>query len=592
MREEGIMDEQARAALARANEIEAVSIARIGQLIAIAQQRDPAGRPTKDAKTAQQALGSPALTSTLPSVALRRSIVPSLDTAIDEVQRTEIAYRTAVATVRVLHARKDLFEGARGAPRKRVVEDHELAPEEWKLVRELRLRKVPVSALDQLTEPELDFVATLFVDKQKDMRHRERAGAWWTLVRAGALDISSEAFNEEERAAIMAARPADEESARLAYDALCELAGRKLDLPPAFAQFVLAYAQNSSASEPVGGFEKSVERVHADQRRADAEKLLDQLGLPISELRRAFALMQSPALISYREQVESGRAAAEQRAAEYRALVDRHRPAARRALAEAHDAQRRQERELVGADELGMLDVDAALARLGAYEEELPLGNATIIRQIREGTFLADREAERRRTVDELAARLVDSPAARRKVAEMGIALPDGDEPDVRPVAPQPVAQATATPTPAVAPETDLTPTPQDPAPIDAAASEDDFGLPGDITPAAAAAYYAIARQFAVELGQWREATFAHASADRNDPDDIARLRRALEDADRRGALNDVCTRYLAIWRDQSLAAADDYLIDREARKLINEVATGHEFEDLRRSAGFPRPAR
>ncbi|HEX8412505.1 MAG TPA: hypothetical protein VF637_01275, partial [Sphingomicrobium sp.] len=435
MRTDEVMDGEARAALSRAKDIEAAGLARIEQLVATAQERDPAGKPTKAARTAQQALGSPALKSTLPSVALSRSINPSLDTAIDEVQRAEIAYRTAIATMRALHARKDLFEGARGTPRKRVVEDHDLAPEEWTFIREMRARKVPVSAIDQLTEPELDFVATLFVDKQKDIRHRERAGSWWTLVRAASLDLASEAFNEEERAAILAARPADEESARLAYEALCELAGRRLDVPPTFAQFVLAYAQHSTVSEPLGKFDKTVERVHAEQKHADAEKLLELLGLPIDQLRRAFALMQSPALISFTEQVESRRAAAEQHTAAHRAQVEHYRPAARRALAEKHEVQRQKEYELVGADELGMFDVATALERLGANEEEVPYGHATIIRQVREGTFFEDREAERCRTISELAVRLAVSPTIRQNVAAMGIALPAEDELEPRVVA-------------------------------------------------------------------------------------------------------------------------------------------------------------
>lgn len=589
MRIDDIMDEEARAALARADTIEATSIARIEQLVAASQERDAAGKLTEAARTAQQSLSSPALTSTLPSVALKRSIKPSLNTAIDEVQQAETAYRTAIAALRALHAREDLFEGARGAPRKRVVQDHDLAPEEWKFIRELRARNVPVSAVDQLTEPELDFVATLFVDKQNDMRHRQRAGAWWTLVRAGSLDIASEAFNDEERAAIMAARPADEESARLAYDALCELAGRKLDVPPAFAQFVLAYANNSSADEPAGGFEKTVGRVHAEQKHADAERLLELLGLPIGELRRAFALMRSPALISFTEHLEDRRAAAKQRAAQYRAAVDRYRPAARRALAERHDADRQQERELVRADELGTFDREAALARLGAYDDEMPLGNATIIRQVREGTFFQDREVERQRTIDELASRLADSPAARRTVAEMGIVLPKGDGLDIYSVATPPTEPPEVAFAPVAEPTPEAGPMLGYPDPITSAATAADSDLPDDITPAAAAAYRTIARTLALDIGEWKAATFGYGTADRTDPADIERLRQILELADKRGALDDVCSRYLSIWRARSFAEADEYLIGLEERKWIVKVATADEFAKARAQVGFPR---
>ncbi|HEX8533113.1 MAG TPA: hypothetical protein VF662_03015 [Allosphingosinicella sp.] len=114
----------------------------------------------------------------------------------------------------------------------------------------MRARKVPVSALDQLTEPELDFIAGLFVEKQKDFRHRDRAGSWWTLVRSGLLDVSSEAFNEDERAAILAATDAGAVRARQAYDALCELAGRKLDVPHSFAEFVLCRTERRTTRKP------------------------------------------------------------------------------------------------------------------------------------------------------------------------------------------------------------------------------------------------------------------------------------------------------------------------------------------------------
>lgn len=206
MRDPNKMNDLAEAALARANDIEATSIAAVEQLIAQSRERDAAGRPTKASKTAAQALASPALTSTLASVALRRSINPALHTAIDQVARAETEYRTAVAALRALNARKDLYEDARGTPRKRAVVEEQLEPEEWAFIREMRARNVPVSALDQLTEPELDFIAGLFVEKQKDFRHRDRAGAWWALVRSGLLDVSSEAFNEDERAAILVAR--------------------------------------------------------------------------------------------------------------------------------------------------------------------------------------------------------------------------------------------------------------------------------------------------------------------------------------------------------------------------------------------------
>lgn len=626
MRSDAIMDEEALAALARANEIEAESVAKIDQLIALSKQRDEAGRLTKAARTAQQALSSPTLTSTVPSVTLRRSINPSLDRAIDDLQRTEIAHRSAVATVRLLQARKALFEGARGTPRKRVVEDHDVAPEEMHFIREMRRMQVPVSAMDQLTAPELHFVASLFVDKQRDMRHRMRAGPWWMLVQAGLLNISSEAFNDEERAAILAARPIDEESDRLAYEALCDLAGRKLDISPTTAHFLVEYARHSTEDEPLGAFEKNVERVHSDQQDADAERLLNLLGLPKSEIRRAFRLMRRPALFSYLEEFERRRAADEQREAAYRELVDRHLPAARQALAERHEAERRRERELVGADELGMFDTDAALQRLGAdedYDEEAPEREWTIIRQVREGTFFRDREKERSRTVRVLAAHLVHDEDVRRKVAEMGIVLPDLDEGNVQLVAPRPAEPAAEAPAPVmeqvaeampdldegnVQPAAPRPPEPsveaparvveqevaampviESPAAIASAATAADFGLPADITPEAAQAYYAIAKDLAVNMGDWKSATFGYGSADRDDPADVAGLRQWLEESEERGALDDVCSRYLAIWRSKSLADADDYLIDVEARKLVKEVANGYDFEVARKNAGFPR---
>jgi thymidine phosphorylase len=92
-------------------------------------------------------------------------------------------------------------------------------------------------------------------------------------------------------------------------------------------------------------------------------------------------------------------------------------------------------------------------------------------------------------------------------------------------------------------------------------------------------------------MDDWRGATFAYGTADRNDTAELASLRRSLEEADQRGVLDEVCSRYLAIWRAQSLAAADDYLIGLEERRWIKEVATGREFEEHRVKAGFPRPS-
>lgn len=342
----------------------------------------------------------------------------------------------------------------------------------------------------------------------------------------------------------------------------------------------------------MGAFEKNVERVQADQKDLDAEKLLDFLGLPRNEIRRAFRLMQRPALFTYQEDVERKRAAFEQREAAYRALVDRHLPAARQALAERHEAERRRERELVGADDLGMFDTEAALHRLGAYEdydEEALERDSTTIRQVREGTFFRDREKERSRTVRELAAHLVHSEDVRRKVAEMGIALPDLDEGNVQPVAPKPPEPVAEAPAPVVEQEVEAMPVIESPAAIASAATAADFDLPADITPEAAQAYYGIAKHLAVTMGDWKSATFGYGSADRDDPADVAGLRQWLEESEERGALDDVCSRYLAIWRSKSLADADDYLIDVEARKLVKEVANGYDFEVARKNAGFPR---
>lgn len=229
--------------------------------------------------------------------------------------------------------------------------------------------------------------------------------------------------------------------ARQAYDALCDLAGRKLDVPHRFAEFVLAFAEESSADDPIGAFERNVTHVESEQWRADAEKLLDLLGLPIGKLSRAVRLMRSPQLISFKKHQRQARDAALKREADYQALVDRYRPAARAALAERHDVQRRQERERIGADALGAFDLDAALKLLGADDEELAIQNARVIRQVRQGTYFSDREEERRRTIEQLAAELAVSPAVRKTVAAMGISLPEDEEEEV-----QPMSEATVQP--------------------------------------------------------------------------------------------------------------------------------------------------
>lgn len=598
MRDDDDLDAEAAAALARADDLQATSVTKIEQLVARSKERDDGGRPTKAARTAHQALTSPALSSTLASVTLSRSINPAMNTAIGEVERAEKDYRTALATLRALHARRELYEGARGIPRKRAVSDAQPEPEEWKFVREMRARNVPVSAMDQVSEPELDFIAGLFIEKQKDARHRDRAGAWWKLVRAGLLDVSSEAFNEDERAAILAARNDGVERARLAYEALCDLAGRRLDIPPSFAEFALAFAQESSVDDPIGAFERNVSRLGSDQKRADAEKLLEKLGLPLAELRRGMALTNRPMVVSFKEHVQAQHAAAEQRDARHRDLVDLHRPAARQALAGLHDAERQKERETLGADDLGIFDRDAALERLGAYDEEMSLRNASIIRQVRLGTFIEDREGERRRTIDQLAYELAVSPAARHRIAGMGIALPDvADLQDER--VSEPIASSATTvsdPVPPSESEADITvpPAPASTEPASATAllpSAQDYGLPGDISPEAAAAYYDIARNAAIAFNDWPESTWPFAKADLSDSASVAAMVREFERVERDGKLNEISQRYLTTLRTRSIVEANDFLIDRYARKIVMEVATGSDFEGHRKDAGFPRPS-
>lgn len=584
MRDYVEINEIAKSALARANDIEAASVAAVEQLIAQSRERDTAGRPTKASRTAGQALASPALTSTLASVALRRSINPALNTAIDQVARAETEYRIAIAALRALNARKDLYDDARGTPRKRAVVEEEVEPEEWTFIREMRARNVPVSALDQLTEPELDFIAGLFVEKQKDFRHRDRAGAWWTLVRSGLLDVSSQAFNEDERAAILAATDAGAERARQAYEALCDLAGRKLDIPHSFAEFVLAFAEESSTADPIGAFERNVTHIESEQWRADAERLLELLGLPIGELSRAVRLMRSPPLVSFKERQQQAHDAALKREAEYRALVDRYRPAARAALADRHDAERRQERERVGADALGSLDIYAALKLLGADDEELSIQNARVIRQVREGTYFSDREEERRRTIERLAAELAVSPARRKTLAAMGISLPESgeevSEPAVEPTDTTAISEGGDMLAPDTVRQASLAIRPP---------SAQDLGLPADVTSEAAVAYYNIARKFSLQGNDWYQATHPWADADPTDQDSVAAMLEKFENAERRASLDEVSRRYLAILREQSIVEANAFLLDREARRVVLHVATSYDFEQLRKDAGFPR---
>lgn len=489
MRDEPTLNDIALAALARANEIEAASVAAIEQLIGEAKQRGADGQPTSKAKTARQKLASPALNSTLASVALRDRINPALNTAINQVEKAERELSTAVAALRALQARKELFEGARGVARKRDVSDEQTEPEEWKFVREMRARNVPVSAMGQLTEPELDFIAGLFVEKQKDFKHRDRAGAWWALVRAGLLDVRSEAFDEDERAAILAATDAGAVRARQAYDTLCELAGRQLDVPHSFAEFVLAFAEESDPTDPIGAFERNVTHLEGAQWRADAEKLFDLLGLPMSELSRAVRLMRSPALVSYKEHQGQAHDAILAREAEYQALVDRCRPAARMALAERHDAERRKERERIGADTLGTYDLETALKLLGADDDELMLRNARVILQVRDGTYFSDREAERRRTIEQLAAELAVSPGVRQKVAAMGVRLPEDDGPGAQQVN-APVVEPLDAPIPKMEPvlAIDMEPKTSPATPLESSLAKE-LGLADDVTPDAAAAY-------------------------------------------------------------------------------------------------------
>ncbi len=592
MREEQTTSGRVAAALSRANEIEAASAAAIEQLRIKAGERGADGRPTAKARTARQKLASPTLSSTLASVALRDRINPALNTAIDEVERAEVAFSTAVSALRALQARKELFEEARGTPRKRAVSNEQPEQEEWKLLRELRARNVPISALDQLTEPELDFIAGLFVEKQKDFRHRNRAGAWWTLVRAGLLDVQSEAFNEDERAAILAASGEDAVRARQAYDALCELAGRQLDIPHSFARFVLAFAEESSTEDPIGAFERNVQHLEGQQWREDAIKLLDLLGLPISELQRAIRLMRSPALVSFKERQQQATEAALRREAEHRALVDLYRPAARAALAELHDAERQRERERIGANPLGLYDLNVAFQLLGADDEEQRYRNALTIRQVREGTYFTDREAERQRTVDQLAAGLAVSPEARKTVADMGIGLPEGNEPAVQsiktPVAAQ--SEVASFPEPAqistaCAPLENSTGAPA----LSLSASE--LGLPDDISPEAAAAYYSIARRAAELFNEWPESTWPFAKADPKDAVAVAAMIGEFERLERDGKLNELSQRYLTLARTKSIVYANDFLIDLYARQLVAEVASGYNFEEHRKNAGFPRPS-
>lgn len=505
---------------------------------------------------------------------------------------TALSYSVAVSALRALQARKELFEDARGTPRKRAVSMEQPEPEEWKVLLELRARNVPISALDQLTEPELDFIAGLFVEKQKDFRHRERAGAWWTLVRAGLLDVQSEAFNEDERAAILAATDEDAVRARRAYDALCELAGRKLDIPHSFARFVLAFAEESSTADPIGAFERNVRHLEGQQWREDAAKLLDLLGLPMSELRRALRLIRSPAVVSYQELRQQAGEAFLRREAEYHARVDRFRPAARDALAELHDADRQRERERIGADALGVYDLDAALKLLGADDEEQALRNARTIRQVREGTYFADREADRRHTVERLAAELAVSPSVRKTVTDMGIRLPQDDEPAVHSVdtsmavplevasPPEPGSNSTASATADNSPEAVFS------SPL---ASE--LGLPDDITCEAAAAYYTIARRAAEVYRDWQEATWPFAKAEPTDKVAVAAMIGEFEKLERDGVLDEMSQQYLKLVRTKSIGHANDFLIDRHARNLVAEVASSYDFEDHRKDAGFPRPS-
>ena len=592
MRDDDENDRLTAAALARANEIEADAIASIERLIARSRERDVAGRPTAKAKSAAQALASPALTSTLASVALKRSIKPALNAALDQVERTETEYRTAVAGLRALQARKELYEAARGVSRKRAVVDQQLEAEEWKLISELRARSVPTSALDQLTEPELDFIAGLFVEKQKDFRHRGRAGAWWTLVRAGLLDVRSEGFNEDERAAILLARDADAVRARQAYDALCELAGRQLDIPHSFAEFVLAFAEESNPGEPIGAFERNVSHLKTEQWRADADKILDLLGLSKSELSRASRLMRSPALVSYKEAQRQAHEAIVAREAEYQVLLASYRPAARAALAERHDADRQRERERIGADALGQHDMEAALKLLGIDDEELSLQNARVTRQVREGVYFSDREAERQRAIEQLAAELAVSPAMRRTVAGMGIRLPQADLPVEQPADPAPVVRPVTAKVGNATPGATIETTPEAPASnLTGLSLAEDFGLGSDVTQEAAAAYYEIARTAALTYHEWPELTWPYAKADSADPASVAAMVGEFEQLERDGQLNEISQRYLSILRSQSISAANDFLIGLNARQLIGEVANGYDFEEHRRKAGFPRPS-
>lgn len=424
MRDTEDLDDAVRAALARADDLQDCVLPKLEALIAKAEEHDERGRLTSGAKRARQILTNPVLNSTVPSVALSRTINPALDKALDDLQKSEIEYRTALATVRILSARREMFLEAKGTPRKRTPEVGQPEPEEWYFLRAMRERDVPISALDQLNVPELDFIATLFDEKTRDYRHRDRGGSWWALVRAGALGLASEAYSDDERDAIVAATAEYAEEERQAYKALCEIAGRDLDIPANFAFFVMEYARLSSTERPIGNFERTVAGMGRARKQADAEKILTGLGLSLAEVTRALSLLQTPDVSNYVWSIERifDIAATNQR--EHLARVKLYIPAAERALKERHENERRTERELLQADDLGYFDMEAALRRLGEYDDPPTYEHATVRRQIREGKFRSLREEERQATIQELASILAVSEETRTVVSNMGIPLP------------------------------------------------------------------------------------------------------------------------------------------------------------------------
>ncbi|CAM3231660.1 hypothetical protein SPAN111604_11960 [Sphingomonas antarctica] len=121
--------------------------------------------------------------------------------------------------------------------------------------------------------------------------------------------------------------------------------------------------------------------------------------------------------------------------------------------------------------------------------------------------------------------------------------------------------------------------------------TDHDFGLPDDVTPEAAQAYYAFSKQLVLAWDEWREKIWPFAKADLADPASVAAMVAEFERVEREATLDELSQKYLEVFRRRGLADANEFLVDHCARRIILEVATGYDYERHRERLGYPRPS-